>query len=122
MYEHRTVDIVRCVCVPGAVLVLRELDDVVGELAQLQVGEAVVAEVLEQAAAASGRLVAHERAHAHAAHAHAAHANAAHAHAAAHQLCNHTLLALAHPFLSLKLHKFIPLISIQHRHRFTCSM
>lgn len=66
---------------PRAVLVLRELDDVVGEVAQLQVGEAVVAEVLEQARAARRRLVArHQRAHRPHAHAHAdPHTHAAHA-------------------------------------------
>lgn len=60
-------------------LILRELYDVVGEVAQLQVGEAVVAEVLEQAGAARRRLVArHQRAHWAHAHAHS-HAHAAHA-------------------------------------------
>lgn len=67
-------------------LVLRELHDVVGEVAQLQVGEAVVAEVLQQARAAGGRLLAHQRAHAHAAH--RAHAHAAHApHTTAYKFC-----------------------------------
>lgn len=70
---------------PRAVLILWKFYNVVGEFSQLQVREAVVAEVLEKARAAGGGLVAHQRAHAHA---HAAHAHAAHA--AAHQLCKHT--------------------------------
>lgn len=44
---------------PGAVLVLGELHDVPCDLAQLQVGVAVVAEVLEQAAASRGHDVGH---------------------------------------------------------------
>ena len=40
--------------VPGAVLVLGELHHVAGQVAQLQVGEAVVAEVLQQPAASGG--------------------------------------------------------------------
>lgn len=43
-------------------LVLRELNDVVGKVAQLQVGEAVVPEVFKQPRAAAGRLVADGRA------------------------------------------------------------
>lgn len=63
-------------------LILRELHDVVGEVPELQIGEAVVAEVLQEARTAGGRLVAHQRAHAHAAH--ATNTNTAHPHAAAH--------------------------------------
>ena len=40
--------------VPGAVLVLGELHHVAGQVTQLQVGEAVVAEVLQQPAASRG--------------------------------------------------------------------
>lgn len=45
--------------VPGAVLVLGELHDVAGDLAQLQVGIAIVPEVLQQPAAAGGHDVGH---------------------------------------------------------------
>lgn len=49
---HLFVCIFLLLCVPGAVLVLGELHHVAGQVAQLKVGETVVAEVLEQAAAA----------------------------------------------------------------------
>lgn len=68
-------------------LVLWKFYDVVREFPQLQVGEAVVAEVFQQTRAAGRGLVSHQRAHAHTTH---ANANSSHAHAAADQLCKYT--------------------------------
>lgn len=63
MQQRMCLCITLCVCVPvepyvyhppGAVLVLGELHHVAGQVTQLQVGEAVVAEVLQQAASPAG--------------------------------------------------------------------
>lgn len=71
-------------------LILWKFYNVVSEFSQLQIGEAVVAEVLQQARAAGGRLVAYQRAYAYSAHSSHAHAHTAYAHASAHQFCKHT--------------------------------
>lgn len=44
--------VVFCSCVPAAVLILAELHDVASDVSELQVGVAVVSEVLQQAASA----------------------------------------------------------------------
>lgn len=48
-----------CARAPAAVLVLTELHDVPGDVSELQVGVAVVPEVLQQAAPARGHHVRH---------------------------------------------------------------